>query len=75
MTDEWGNDLKQIYLDSLTEEDITGVSDNDLIMSILITLLPRRIYLQIEPQTGSREFLFLLQQVFGDQLIWQKNGI
>ena len=75
LTDEWGNDLKQIYLDSLTEEDITGVSDNDLIMSILITLLPRRIYLQIEPQTGSREFLFLLQQVFGDQLIWQKNGI
>lgn len=73
LTDEWGNDLKQIYLDSLSEEDVAGVSDNDLIMSILITLLPRRIFLQIEPKAGSREFLFLLQQVFGDQLVWQKS--
>ena len=44
LTDAWGNDLRQIYLDSLLEEEIDDVSDNDLIMSILITLLPREFY-------------------------------
>lgn len=72
LTDEWGNDLRQIYLESLLEEEITGVSDNDLIMSILITLLPNEIYLEIKETPRSTEFLVLLQRVFGEQLIWQK---
>lgn len=72
LTDEWGNDLRQIYLESLLEEEISGVSDNDLIMSILITLLPREIYLEIREAPRSTEFLVLLQRVFGDQLICQK---
>ena len=71
LTDEWGNDLRQIYLDSLEEEEITGVSDNDLMMSILITLLPRIIYIRIEELPPTTEFLVLLQQVFGEQIIWQ----
>lgn len=72
LTDEWGNDLRQIYLESLLEEEITGVSDNDLIMSILITLLPRTIYLEVEERPKSGEFLVLLQRVFGEQMVWQK---
>lgn len=72
LTDEWGNDLRQIYLESLLEEEITNVSDNDLIMSILITLLPRIIYLRVQETPKSSEFLWLLQRVFGEQLIWQQ---
>ncbi len=70
LTDEWGNDLKHIYLESLLEEDITAISDNDLIMSILITLLPRRIFLRIAEPPAHREFLLLLQQVFGERLVF-----
>ncbi len=72
LTDEWGNDLRRVYLESMQEDEITDVSDNDLIMSILITLLPRKIYLQIPEPPRSREFLLLLQQVFGEQLVWKK---
>ena len=70
MTDEWGNDLKRIYLESLLEEEITQISDNDLIMSILITLLPQRIFLRLPEPPVNREFLLLLQQVFGERLIF-----
>lgn len=70
MTDEWGNDLKRIYLESLLEEDITAISDNDLIMSILITLLPQRIILRVSEPLAGGEFLLLLQQVFGDRLVF-----
>ncbi len=72
LTDEWGNDLRQIYLESLLEEEIADIGDNDLIMSILITLLPRTIYLRIQEPPQSREFLLLLQQVFSEQIIWRK---
>ncbi len=72
LTDEWGNDLRKIYLESLLEEEIADVSDNDLIMSILITLLPRTIYLRVQEPPESRDFLLLLQQVFGEQIIWRK---
>lgn len=72
LTDEWGNDLRQIYLESLLEEEIAGVSENDLIMSILITLLPRTIYLEVRERPKSSEFLVLLQRVFGEQMVWQK---
>lgn len=72
LTDEWGNDLRQIYLESLLEEELTGVSENDLIMSILITLLPRTIYLEVRERPKSSEFLVLLQRVFGEQMVWQK---
>ena len=72
LTDEWGNDLRQIYLDSLLEEEITGVSDNDLLMSILITLLPAEIHLEIKELPPAPEFLELLRRVFGEQLIWHK---
>lgn len=72
LTDEWGNDLRQIYMESLLEEEISEISDNDLIMSILITLLPRTIYLCIQEPPQSREFLLLLQQVFLEQIIWRK---
>jgi len=73
LTDEWGNDLRQIYLESLQEEEIKGVGDNDLIMSILITLLPQQIYLEVKEPPISDAFLQLLQQVFGDQLIWRQT--
>lgn len=73
LTDQWGNDLRQIYLDSLLEEEITGVSDNDLLMSILLTLLPRTIYLQVQERPKSAAFLILLQRVFGEQMVWQKT--
>lgn len=72
LTDEWGNDLRQIYLESLQEEE-KDVSDNDLIMSILITLLPQQIYLEVKEPPISDAFLQLLQQVFGDQLIWRQT--
>ena len=74
LTDEWGNDLRQVYLESLLEEEIKDVSDNDLIMSILITLLPRIIYLEIQEPPESGAFLLLLQRVFGEQIIWKKAG-
>lgn len=73
LTDVWGNDLRQIYLESLTEEEIASISENDLIMSILITLLPHTIYLCVQETPASGEFLLLLQRVFGEQLIWQKT--
>ncbi|MFR6291059.1 MAG: sporulation protein YtxC [Peptococcaceae bacterium] len=72
LTDAWGNDLRQIYLDSLLEEEIDDVSDNDLIMSILITLLPREIYLDVQGKPPSAEFLLLLQRVFGEQIVWKQ---
>lgn len=70
LTDEWGNDLRQIYLDSLLEEEITGISDNDLLMSILITLLPAEIHLELEEPPVTPEFFALLQRVFGERFIW-----
>ena len=73
LTDVWGNDLRQIYLESLTEEESASISENDLIMSILITLLPHTIYLCVQETPSSSEFLLLLQRVFGEQLIWQKT--
>lgn len=73
LTDEWGNDLRQIYLDSLLEEEIIGVSDNDLLMSILITLLPAEIHLEIEEIPPTSEFLELLQRVFEEHLILHKT--
>ena len=69
LTDEWGNDLKRIYLESFREDDIAISSDNDLIMSILITLLPQRVVLCVPEPPESRDFLWLLQQVFGERLI------
>lgn len=72
LTDAWGNDLRQIYLDSLLEEEIDDVSDNDLIMSILITLLPREIYLDVQGKPPSAEFccycsVFLVSRSFGNK--------
>lgn len=69
LTDEWGNDLKRIYLESFLEEDIAISSDNDLILSILITLLPQRVVLSVPEPPESRDFLWLLQQVFGERLV------
>ena len=72
LKDEWGNDLKRIYAESLMEEEIADISSNDLIMSILITLLPQRIFLRIAEPLESREFLLLLQQVFGERLVFPR---
>ena len=69
LMDEWGNDLKRIYLESFLEEDIAISSDNDLILSILITLLPQRVVLSVPEPPESRDFLWLLQQVFGERLV------
>jgi hypothetical protein len=69
LTDEWGNDLKRIYLESFREDDIAISSDNDLIMSILITLLPQRVVLCVPEPPESRDFFWLLQQVFGERLV------
>ena len=41
-------------------------------MSILITLLPQRIFLRIAEPLESREFLLLLQQVFGERLVFPR---
>ena len=69
LMDEWGNDLKRIYLESFLEEDIAISSDNDLILSILITLLPQRVVLSVPEPPESLDFLWLLQQVFGERLV------
>ena len=73
LTDEWGNDLREIYLESLSEEELVGVSSNDLMMSILITLLPQTIFVEIRQTPKSEEFLQLLQRVFREQIVWKET--
>lgn len=73
LTDEWGHDLYQIYLESFLNEEIEeikDISDNDLLVSILISLLPRVLYISVKELPPSNEFLGFLQQIFGDQMVW-----
>ncbi len=75
MVDIWGNDLQQIYLDALPAEEYEDVQMHDLLLSILMTMLPKTIHLFVEWDTLSAEqhpnhqkLLQLLDQIFGDRL-------
>lgn len=78
LQDIWGNDLRQIYLDTLPEEEYSNVSMQDLLLSILMTLLPKTIHLFVEPiqlneeneviQKEQKRLLLLLQQIFAERL-------
>ena len=65
--------MREIYLESLSEEELVGVSSNDLMMSILITLLPQTIFVEIRQTPKSEEFLQLLQRVFREQIVWKET--
>lgn len=76
MTDVWGNDLQQIYLEVLPAEEYADVQMHDLLLSILMTMLPDTIYLFVpeEPLTTAEQLqqeklLQLLRQIFGRRLI------
>ena len=76
MTDVWGNDLQQIYLEVLPSEEYEDVQMHDLLLSILMTMMPDSIYLFVteEPLTAAEQaqqenLIRLLQQIFGKRLI------
>lgn len=82
MVDLWGNDLQQIYLDALPQEEYANVQMHDLILSILITMLPKTIHLFVaaeELDTRGREaqdnLIQLLQQVFAERLIVERKTL
>ena len=68
--DGWGNDLQQLYLDALPEEEYRDVQLNDLVLSILMTLLPETIHIYVtEAQLAQHAILLrLLRQVFSDRV-------
>ena len=75
MLDVWGNDLQQIYLDALPAEEYMDVQMHDLLLSILMTMLPKTIHLFIvkeqlddEERQKQQNLLQLLQQIFGDKI-------
>lgn len=75
MLDVWGNDLQQIYLDALPAEEYMDVQMHDLLLSILMTMLPKTIHLFVvkeqlddEEQQKQQNLLQLLQQIFGDKI-------
>ena len=76
MMDFWGNDLQQIYLEALPKEEYMDVQMHDLILSILMTLLPKSIHLFIAPmelsveeQKQQEKLIDLLQQIFTDRIL------
>lgn len=67
LLDQWGNDLCQLYLDSLPKEEYQNVERNDLVLSILMTLLPNQIHVSaIEKEQEA--FVALLQKIFGERV-------
>ncbi|MBO5140403.1 MAG: hypothetical protein J6B76_07115 [Peptococcaceae bacterium] len=75
MLDVWGNDLQQIYLDALPAEEYMDVQMHDLLLSILMTMLPKTIHLFVvkeqlddEERQKQQNLLQLLQQIFGDKI-------
>ncbi len=76
IVDLWGNDLQQIYLDALPKEEYDDVQMHDLLLSILMTLLPKNIHLFVESEQMQPEQLHaqqklvqLLQEIFVERLI------
>ena len=81
MVDAWGNDLQQIYLETLPAEEYRDVQMHDLLLSILLTMLPKTIHLFVVPETltitaqsEQQKLLELLQQIFGARLCVEKEG-
>lgn len=70
LEDRLGNDLTEEYLASVDVEDISGISNKDLIMSVLVTMIPRKIVLDVQG-TLPKDFLKLLEKVFADRLQYQ----
>lgn len=67
--DQEGNDLRKMYLTSmaLENEDINSINQEDLIMSILITLVPEKIIVHYLGEKDER-ILKMTEAVFGDRL-------
>lgn len=81
MVDIWGNDLQQIYLDALPKEEYADVQMHDLLLSILMTLLPKNIHLFVESEQMQPEQLHaqqklvqLLQEIFAERLMVEHGG-
>lgn len=75
MVDAWGNDLQQIYLETLPAEEYEDVQMHDLLLSILMTMLPKKIHLFVaeeptvpEEQMTRQNLLQLLDRIFGDRI-------
>lgn len=75
MVDLWGNDLQQIYLETLPKEEYEDVQMHDLLLSILMTMLPQTIHiflaseaLTLAEETEQQRLLQLLVQIFGDRI-------
>lgn len=82
MVDLWGNDLQQIYLDALPQEEYANVQMHDLILSIVITMLPKTIHLfvaaenlDVRGREAQDNLIELLQQVFAERLIVESNPL
>lgn len=52
LQDEAGQDLKASYLASLPDDDISSISKEDLIMSMLVTLIPKKIVIHLHDQAN-----------------------
>ena len=75
MVDIWGNDLQKIYLEALPSEEYADVQMHDLLLSILMTMLPKTIHLFVKDesfdapsQSEQQKLLELLRKIFGDRL-------
>ena len=65
---EAGKDLKQPYLESLQyEDDISSISNDDLIMSMLITFIPKKIIIHHEEKAHNGAF-DLVKAVFQERV-------
>lgn len=80
MVDIWGNDLQQIYLKALPKEEYMDVQMHDLLLSILMTMLPKNIHLfisteqmKVEQQEKQKNLVCLLQKVFADRLLIENS--
>ena len=80
MVDVWGNDLQQIYLETLPAEEYRDVQMHDLLLSILMTMMPKNIHLfaaeellNAEEQLEQQKLLELLRKIFGDRISVSDN--
>ena len=69
LLDAWGNDLQALYLESLPEEEYRNVQMNDLLLSILMTMLPQNIHLFVTKTAKQETLLHLLQEIFGPKIV------
>ena len=66
--DELGHNLREEYLQQLSAVELEEIGEIDLLMSILVTLLPQKIYLHLEDDIQLPQ-LELLYRVFGQRVI------